>query len=307
MDTSILVQAGLSEVQAKIYLYLVENGQKTPAEIAEGIKENRTTVYSAAEKLEKLGVIIQENRGKIIAYAPCHPSSLEILAERRLRHAAKQAKTLENNLPLLINHYKTHRKELGAVTFYGQEGLDLIRQKIIETGKTLYFVRSKYDELADPEGFEAYKKARVRAGVHAENITPSEFTKNKNINADKWLLTRTLLPPGEYDSPVEINIFGDNVAFINCSENGTSTLLVESPEVADAMRQMFLFAKKHIRESTDQDELDKNSGAKKNRDEESTQDNKNSQDTQDTQDTQGNQDDQDTQEIQDLQNDKPLS
>ena len=72
---------------------------------------------------------------------------------------------------------------------------------------------------------------------------------------DKFLLTRTLLPPEEYDSPVEIDIFGDNVAFINYSKNGMSTL-IESPEIADAMRQMFLFAKKYIRQSTNQDELD---------------------------------------------------
>ena len=64
-----------------------------------------------------------------------------------------------------------------------------------------------------------------------------------------------MLPPDEYDSPVEIDIFGDNLAFINFSKNGMSTL-IESPEIADAMRQVFLFAKKHIRQSTNQDELE---------------------------------------------------
>ena len=64
----------------------------------------------------------------------------------------------------------------------------------------------------------------------------------------QWLLTRTFLPPNEYSSPVEIDIFGDNVAFINYSKDGMSTL-IESPEIADAMRQMFLFAKKYIRKA----------------------------------------------------------
>ena len=52
MDTELLIQTGLSKVQANIYLYLVKHGQSTPSEIATGIDENRTTVYSAAEKLE---------------------------------------------------------------------------------------------------------------------------------------------------------------------------------------------------------------------------------------------------------------
>lgn len=256
MDTELLVQIGLSEVQAKIYLYLIKHGQSTPTEIATGVDENRTTVYSAAEKLEKLGIISQKDRGKVSAYIPNHPSVLESLAEKRLRNVARQAKNLESNLPSLINYYNEYQSTPGATTFYGNEGVKMIWDKVIATNAPYYFVRSRYDEVADRDALEEFKNSRVKAGIESEDITPSEFTKNNNKEMkEKYLLTRTLLPPDEYDSPVEIDIFGDNVAFINYSKNGMSTL-IESPEIADAMRQMFLFAKKHIRESTKQDELD---------------------------------------------------
>ncbi len=257
MNTEVLMQAGLSEVQAKIYLFLIKQGQSTPAEIAKELNENRTTVYSAAEKLEALGIISQKDKGKISAYIPNHPSVLESIAEKRLRKVARQAKNLESNLPSLINYYNEHQSTPGATTFYGQEGIKMIWDKVIATKETYYFVRSKYDEIADKEMLEEFKKARVEAGIAAEDITPSEFTSNTNKDMlAKFLLTRTLLPPNEYDSPVEIDIFGDNVAFINFSKNGMSTI-IESPEIADAMRQMFLFAKNHIRKSTNQEELDK--------------------------------------------------
>jgi sugar-specific transcriptional regulator TrmB len=257
MDEELLVQTGLSRVQAKIYLYLIKNGQSTPTEIATGVDENRTTVYSAAEKLEKLGVISQKDRGKVSAYVPNHPSVLESIAEKRLRNVARQAKNLESNLPSLINFYNEHQGTPGAATFYGQEGVKMIYDKILATGKPFYFVRSRFDEVADKEALEEFKKARVEAGIESENITPEEFMTLSNKDIKKWLLTRTILPSSEYDSPVEIDIFGDNVAFINYSKNGMSTL-IESPEIADAMRQMFLFAKKYIRKATNQDELDKN-------------------------------------------------
>ena len=244
-------------MQAKIYLYLIKYGQQTPAEIAKGVDENRTTVYSALEKLAKLGIITQKDRGKIAAFVPNHPSVLESIAEKRLRHVARQAKNLESSLPSLINYYNEHQNEPGATTFYGQEGVQMIWDKVLATKKTYYFVRSRYDEVADREALEEFKKARVEAGIESEDITPSEFTNNTNKEMkDKFLLTRTLLPPEEYDSPVEIDIFGDNVAFINYSKNGMSTL-IESPEIADAMRQMFLFAKKYIRKSTNQDGINK--------------------------------------------------
>ena len=256
MDIEILTQIGLSEIQAKIYFYLVKNGQTTPAEIAKDIDENRTTVYSALERLVKMGLITQKNKGKIAAYTPNHPSVLESLAEKRLRVAARQAKSLEGNLPALINYYNEYQSTPGATTFYGMEGVKMIWDKVIATKAPYYFVRSRYDEIADRDMLEEFKKTRVEAGITSEDITPSEFSNNKNKEMlEKFLLTRTLLPPNEYDSPVEIDIFGDNVAFINYNKNGMSTL-IESPEITDAMRQFFLFAKKHIRQSTNQDELD---------------------------------------------------
>lgn len=256
METDLLVQTGLSEVQAKIYLYLIKHGQSTPTEIATGVDENRTTIYSAAEKLEELGIISQKDRGKIAAYVPNHPSVLESIAEKRLRKVARQAKNLEGNLPSLINFYNEHQSTPGATTFYGREGVKMIYDKIVATGATFYFVRSPFDEKGASEDLEAHKKARVEAGIKAENITPSEFTTYTKEDEKKWSVTRTFLPPDNYNSPVEIDIFGDNVAFINYEKNGMSTL-IESPEIADAMRQFFLFAKKYIRKATDQDGLEK--------------------------------------------------
>lgn len=126
--------------------------------------------------------------------------------------------------------------------------------KIISSGKTFYFVRSRFDEKAVPEDLQEHKKARVAAGIKAENITPSEFADHSKEVEKKWGVERTFLPPDNYDSPVEIDIFGDNVAFINYEKDGMSTL-IESPEIADAMRQFFLFAKKYIRKATNQNSL----------------------------------------------------
>lgn len=249
-----MMQIGLTELQAKIYLFLIKHGQQTPTEVANGIGENRTTVYSALERLEKLGIVSQKDKGKISAYTPNHPSVLESLAERRLRSAARQAKNLESNLPSLITYYNEHQNTPGATTFYGREGVKMIYDKIVATGETFYFVRSPQDEKAVPEDLEAHKKARVAAGIKAENITPSEFASRSKEEETKWGVSRTLLPPNEYNSPVEIDIFGDSVAFINYDKDGMSTL-IESPEIADAMRQFFLFAKKYIRKATDQPEL----------------------------------------------------
>lgn len=259
MEKEILAQAGLSETQATIYLYLIKNGQKTASEVTKGVGGNRTTIYSALEKLEKLGVITKKDRGKISAYSPNHPSILEDLAEKRLRIVARQARNLEGSLPSLINYYNEYQDTPGVVSFYGKEGVKMIWDKIIAENQPLFFVRSKYDSMTtNKAALNEFKERRVEAGIKAENITSSVFASLSNKEAPEWLLERTLLPSDEYDSPVEIDIFGNNVAFINYEKGGMSTL-IESPEIAEAMRQMFLFAKKYIRKATDQKALDKKS------------------------------------------------
>ncbi len=256
MDTDLLVQAGLSEVQAKIYLYLIRHGQSTPTEVATGVDENRTTVYSALERLEKLGIVAQKDRGKISAYVPNHPSVLESIAEKRLRSAARQAKNLEANLPSLINYYNEHQDQPGTTTFYGNEGTKIIRDRILTEKKPFYYVRSRYDEKADSEGLEEFKKACIEAEISTESITAADSTRRTNKEAAEQLVTRTLLPSSdEYDSPIQIGIFGDNVTFINYAKGGMSTI-IESFEIADAMRQFYLLAKKYIQKATDQEALD---------------------------------------------------
>ena len=256
MNIDILTQAGLTATQAKIYLHLIQHGQSTPTEIAKAINEKRTTIYSAIEKLEALEVIKRQDCGKISAYIPCHPSVIENIAEKRLRLAARNVKNLEANLPSLINFYNKFQNEPGATTVYGEQGIRYIWDKVLSTGETYYFVRSRHDKISSREHLDEFKRRRAERGIKSENITSSDFINDTNKTMqDEFLLTRTLLPASEYDSPVEIDIFGNNVAFINYAKDGMSTI-IESPEIADAMRQFFLIAKKYIRKSTDQTEMD---------------------------------------------------
>jgi len=252
MDTEALIQIGLTDLQSRIYLHLIEYGQRTPTEIAESLNENRTTVYSATEKLARLGIITQKDKGKITAFAPAHPSSLEVLAEKRLRLAARQSKNLEANLPSLINFYNEHQNQPGVATFYGQEGINTIRNKTLTTGQPLLFIRSPHDDKQNPDLLQKFIADRVKAGITSESIAPSEFTKTSDqAQLDAWLLKRTLLPKNEYNSPVEIDIFGDNVAFLDFENNAMSTI-IESKNIADAMRQLFRVAQKYVAKSADQ-------------------------------------------------------
>lgn len=57
MNTKTLLEAGLSESQAKAYVALIQQGQLSPPQLADQVKESRTNSYMILEKLEELGLV----------------------------------------------------------------------------------------------------------------------------------------------------------------------------------------------------------------------------------------------------------
>jgi len=58
-----LKKLGFSTKEVNIYLTILENGKISPANIADITKINRSTVYSIAKQLAKLGLISEDIGG----------------------------------------------------------------------------------------------------------------------------------------------------------------------------------------------------------------------------------------------------
>lgn len=252
--TPILRKAGLTESQAKGYLALIEHGALTPVELAEKTGENRTNGYMICEKLEKLGLATKKEAKKAL-YTPSHPSALEVLAEKRRKIVQRDEKMIKDNLGEIVEHYYRFQSTPGVEVGYGEEGVEKIRARTLAKQKELLFVRSSADSRYNQEKLADFIKNRVKLGISAQSIAPAEHsTTTSHEQLDEWLLDRTLLPPGLYSAPVEIDVFGDTVAFIDF-QNGSMSTLITSATIAEAMRQLFFLAKRSGGERHDQEQM----------------------------------------------------
>ncbi|MGE5298462.1 MAG: TrmB family transcriptional regulator [Acidobacteriota bacterium] len=246
MDTTLLRKAGLTESQAKGYLALIEHGALSPADLAEKTSESRTNGYMICEKLEQLGLATKKE-GKKALYTPNHPSALETLAEKRRKALVRNEQEVKGALPSLIDFFYQYQSTPGVEFGYGSDGVEKIRARTLAKGQKLYFVRTGADQNYDQEKLAAFINHRVAAGIQAQSLAPTNNTHTRSQEQlEAWLLDRTLLPAKQYTAPVEVDIFGDTVAFIDFENDGMSTMIT-SQNIADAMRQLFLIAK----ESTD--------------------------------------------------------
>lgn len=240
IDTTILRKAGLTESQAKGYLALIQHGALTPTELADKTGESRTNGYMICDKLVALGLATKKEGPKAL-YSPNHPSALETLAERR-RKAIQRAETeVKQGIDPLINLFYAATEMPGARTLQGIEGIKEVYADTLKTKQDIYFVRTIADvpDLGR-DYLDNYRERRAALGIHTYALTPHTETAHRHQSTgtdETMLFHRTYLPNDSYTAPVEIDIYGNKVAFISFGETQMATV-VDSPVIAESMRQL---------------------------------------------------------------------
>lgn len=240
MDTAVIRKAGLTESQAKGYLALVEHGSLTPNELADKTGENRTNAYAIADKLVALG-LADKSDGKPARYTAKHPSALEALAEKRRKVVTQNEQEVKKGLSTLIDLFYASTEMPGAVTYQGIDGIKSVYDDTLATKKDIYLVRTVADIPSLGEQYlDTYRKKRAELGIHTHALSPDTKIGRQHATSgedSKMLFHRTILYEDSYSAPVEIDVYGDKVAFIAFGETQMATI-VTSPPIAEAMRQL---------------------------------------------------------------------
>lgn len=251
MNAELLIKMGLTPAQAQTYLELVKAGSLTPPQLALIIKESRTTAYMALSRLEEVGLAVKQEGAKKQTYEPASPSVLEkFLSDKQKELAATEA-AYRDALPNLLSYYYTYRGKPGVRFFEGGDGLEKLYEDILRTRATVDIVRTTADEEYFGDGRDGstvlgkYLNARAQLGIESKLLAPAlpgpmSWAKE---NDERLKRVVTWFPPDEYTVPVEVNVYGNKVSFISFGDETVGTI-IESPQIAQAMRELYAMAQK---------------------------------------------------------------
>src|SRR5580700_4015299 len=93
-----LKQLDLSDVEAKLYLTLLQMGPSSVRDLAQTIDIKRTTAYFYIDQLVDKGLIMKLVKGSKKLVAANEPESLKHLVEEKL----ESAKLVEKNFPEIL-------------------------------------------------------------------------------------------------------------------------------------------------------------------------------------------------------------
>lgn len=254
MDMELLIKMGLTAAQARSYLELVKAGSLTPPQLAKRIDESRTTAYMSLARLEEVGLAVKQEGTKKQTFEPASPSALEKFLAGKQKELAETERAYREELPNLLSYYYAHRGRPGVRFFEGGDGLEKLYEDILRTRAEVDVVRT----TADQEHFgnveelgsvlRKYLDQRAKLDIRSQLLAPALPGPMAWAADNDERLKRTVTwhPPKAYSAPVEINVYGNKVSFISFG-NETVGTIIESPQIAEAMRELYAMAQEGAR------------------------------------------------------------
>lgn len=251
MDASLLEQIGLNTTQARAYLALISSGTLTPPLLSDKIQITRTNAYEILKQLEELKLAVKSGNGSKLTYRPENPANLEKLMESRRNQVIEHETRLRNFMPQLMTYFYTFSEQPGVRFYQGKTGLIQIYEDMLRTRQPIRLIRTPAEnDFLGSQFMSQYIAKRTKLNITVEALTPRIPDANRDPNIDaQHLLNRTWYEPQDYQAPVEIDIYGDKVAFISFGHEAMGTI-IESPQIAQAMRQVFALMKRGAKQSS---------------------------------------------------------
>lgn len=137
-----LMQVGLSEKEARVYLAALQRSPIGVQELAQAAGVHRATTYLVIDSLKERGLLSTFDRDKKTLLVAESPRSMLALAEEEARHAAERRASVMEFLPKLEAVMRGHADRPTVRLYEGEEGLRSCREYLAGV------VSERYDTFA---------------------------------------------------------------------------------------------------------------------------------------------------------------
>lgn len=238
MHKKALVDAGLTEKQADVYIACLESGPSKVPEIARAAQIKRTTAYGVIDELIAMGLMQSNYKGKKKLYEAQDPAIILSTLEAK-------KKRMTEILPELAELFITHHVRPRVAFFEGREGVKKIYEDILDCKskqmKQIVRVRQHNEAVGDTFIKEFIKK-RVARGITTRNLHPKHgdiYNNERGMEDPKLKRQVRYLPPSVFYAAI-IMIYDNKVAMVSTKAENFG-FIIESKEFSNTLNAHFDF------------------------------------------------------------------
>lgn len=247
-----LKQLDLSEIEAKIYLTLIEGGPKRVRELAESVGLKRTTTYFYIDLLVKKGLVAEDMKvsGSRITANP--PQWLKYLVDKKI----KTAQILQEQYPTVIKTIGAHFSKTQAPEdeteikyFKGINNIRLIYEEALSGNELRSYVNIEEIAAVFPENFKVFDNAlRQNPNLKIFEIVENSPSTKKRIKTSNQKHLYKTLPKNIKLTAQDILIYNNKVSIIHLKEK-TNGITLHNQDLYNNFRMLFDFIWKILPES----------------------------------------------------------
>jgi sugar-specific transcriptional regulator TrmB len=238
----ILIEIGLSNKEAKVYLTLLTYSEALASTIASKADIKRPTAYVILESLCKKGLATKVTKRKTLYYQSVSPHNLLDTTYNKFRK-------LEMAIPEMLKMHSLYLSKPNVSFYEGLDGLMQIMDDTLMYDKEVLcwanadviftgYMKDYYLKRYIPAKIE--KKVWVRAILNYDK----EAVKLKK-RGECELREVFMIPKDDYLIKNEINIYGDKVAII--SHQDKIGVVIQNQSIADTQKSIFKLAYKYAK------------------------------------------------------------
>lgn len=234
-----LLDLGLYEDEAKVYLACLELGGGYVSSIAKRARVHRVTCYHTLENLIKKGLVSVSTGHGAKVFSPENPEFL-------VKKQAEKLLSAERLLPELKALMREQAFKPNIRFIEGIEGIKSILEETLATADEIVGY-SNTDLLVKlfPEYLHYYaeerQKRRIRSRFlspysgNSKTFLPTYYTKDPKREIAEILY----VDPNEFSFENELYIYGNSVATLSLNKNELIGVVTESPIIAKTHRSIF--------------------------------------------------------------------
>lgn len=237
-----LKKIGLTQNEARVYMYLLENGISSPPQIAKGTGISRTNCYHLLRRLMEEQLVSEQKNNKRKLYVAKDPQAL-------YKHVDKRREHIEHVLPDLRALYTTHKNK-PQIHFY--EGFEQVKQvyyavaeaeEVHAIGSTKHLYEKEYGKL--------YKELIDILNSHDIVLhdiishDSGDFVGPHTKDVLKGFYEYKMIPKEFAYGPTDIVIWNDKIAMINLTDPIFATT-IQNAMLADTFRVLFTVMWKYL-------------------------------------------------------------
>jgi sugar-specific transcriptional regulator TrmB len=233
----ILLQLGLTDKEASLYLLLLQTPHLTAQQMADSTQIQRTNVYRLLDNLLSMEIITADHSA-VKRFTAAEPQTLQKLLQNKQNELKQTANSLSSLMPAFRSQYSLSLDKPGVFHMAGTEGFERLLHDMVKSKTDVLLVASD-DIPNDEDTLERFRNLlteRRNNGVATRALFHGE--PNEQIQqtfAERGLEVRFI---GDTPFKGEIALYEDNVAFTVYDPSIIVTVLTNQL-IAATMRTIF--------------------------------------------------------------------